>query len=72
VEDLQEALQICQDCRFSADLHRNLGLIYCRQGNIESGKRELQHALKLNPNDGDALKAIETLEAAPNSKSVAR
>ena len=72
VEDMKEALLICGGCPQGGQLHRNLGLIYCRQGDIESGKRELRLALKLNPNDGDALKAIETLEEAPNRQSVAR
>ncbi|MGD0126194.1 MAG: tetratricopeptide repeat protein [Terriglobia bacterium] len=31
IEDLKDALQIRGDCRFSADLHRNLGLVYCHK-----------------------------------------
>jgi tetratricopeptide (TPR) repeat protein len=35
IADLKEALQICGDCRFRANLHWNLGLIYCRKGDID-------------------------------------
>ncbi|MDA2930325.1 tetratricopeptide repeat protein [Acidobacteria bacterium AH-259-O06] len=60
---LQEALELCGECSQRATLHRNLGLIYCRQGDVENGERELRLALKLNPNDGEALKALEILQA---------
>jgi len=59
VADSKEALQICGDCRFAALLHRNLGLIYCRKGDIQDGKRELEAALKLKPNDPEARRALE-------------
>jgi tetratricopeptide (TPR) repeat protein len=65
IDDLKEALQICGDCRFSADLHRNLGLVYCHKGDIEDGKRELEAALKLKPDDADARKALEILSSLP-------
>jgi tetratricopeptide (TPR) repeat protein len=61
IEDLQEALQICSDCRFSADLHRDLGLIYCRKGDLQNGKRELEAALQLQPRDPDARQAMEVI-----------
>lgn len=59
IQDTKEALQICGDCRFGAALHRNLGLIYCRKGDIEDGKRELEAALKLKPDDQEARRALE-------------
>ena len=61
IEDLKEALQICGNCRFSAELHRNLGLVCCHKGDIEVGKRELETALKLKPDDDDARRALEIL-----------
>jgi tetratricopeptide (TPR) repeat protein len=69
IEDLKEALEICGDCRFSADLHRNLGLVYCHKGAIEDGKRELEAALKLKPDDADARKALEILSSLPGKRS---
>lgn len=66
VSQLKEALQLCGQCEQRAELHRNLGLIYCREGDMEGGARELRTALKLNPEDPDALKAIELLETAQN------
>ena len=72
VEDLNEALRICGVCRFSADLHRNLGLIYCRKGDVENGKRELETALKLRPDDSDARKALDVLASIPVKPVTAR
>ena len=72
IEDLREAMRICGDCRFSADLHRNLGLIYCRKGDVENGKRELEAALKLRPNDSDARHALEVLASLPVNAVTAR
>ncbi|PYV24731.1 MAG: hypothetical protein DMG27_12140, partial [Acidobacteria bacterium] len=72
IEDLNEALEICGDCRFSADLHRNLGLIYCRKGEVENGKRELEVALKLRPDDSDARQALDVLASLPVKPVTAR
>jgi Flp pilus assembly protein TadD len=63
VEQLHEALHVCGACWQLPVLHRNLGLTYARTGDIESALRELHVALKLNPNDSDASKAIEILES---------
>ena len=54
---------MCQDCRSRADLHKNLGLIYCRSGDLDNGERELRLALKLKPKDADVLNALATVEA---------
>ena len=59
VEDTKEALHLCGGCRIAAGLHRNLGLIYCRKGDLENGKRELEAALKLKPDDPEAQRALE-------------
>jgi tetratricopeptide (TPR) repeat protein len=69
VAQITEALELCKQCPQRADLHRNLGLIYCRKGDLENGYRELRIALKLRPDDADALKAIEILESAQKRKT---
>ena len=61
LEDLKQALELCGNCRFGADLHRNLGLVYLRTGDTPDGTRELEVALKLNPDDDDARKALEAV-----------
>ena len=58
LEDLKQALELCGNCRFGADLHRNLGLVYLRTGDTPDGTRELEVALKLNPDDDDARKIV--------------
>jgi hypothetical protein len=32
VTDMKEAIEICGNCRFIAQLHKNLGLIECQAG----------------------------------------
>lgn len=69
VEQLQEAFPTCGQCPRLPILHQNLGLIYCRKGDLADGKRELETALKLKPDDADALKALEILQSLPPVKS---
>jgi tetratricopeptide (TPR) repeat protein len=58
---LKKALESCEDCALAAALHKNLGLALCSNGNLDEGKRELQEALKLNPNDPDVVKALNVV-----------
>jgi len=46
IADLKEALQTCGRCSENTALHRDLGLIYCRKGGIEEGRRELKAAFE--------------------------
>jgi tetratricopeptide (TPR) repeat protein len=62
VAQLQEGLKICGDCSALALLHKNLGLIYCRSGDLKSGRVELLEALKLTPKDADITAALQLLE----------
>ena len=61
IADFKEAIGLCQQCASSADLHRNLGLIYILKGDLEDGKRELEAVLRIKPNDADAHKALQSL-----------
>jgi tetratricopeptide (TPR) repeat protein len=70
LQQMQEAIALCGQCEEAAHLHRNLGLMYCRTGNLEDGEKELRAALALNPDDVDAKKAIGVLQSlrAANGK----
>jgi tetratricopeptide (TPR) repeat protein len=57
----KEALENCGDCEIQAALHKNLGLVLCRAGNVQEGGTELRKALELNPNDPDVVKALSIL-----------
>jgi tetratricopeptide (TPR) repeat protein len=59
---MKEAIAVCGECAEAAHLHRNLGLMYCRTGNLEDGEKELRAALELDPNDVATKKTIDTLE----------
>ena len=65
VEQLQQSIKVCGQCKELPALHRNLGLIYARKGDIEDGKRELKMALKIDPQDADARQALHTLQSIP-------
>jgi len=65
VDQLQESIKTCRQCKQLPVLHRNLGLIFARQGDIEASRRELETALQIDPNDADAQKALELLRAIP-------
>jgi superkiller protein 3 len=62
VEQLQEAIKLCGQCKQLPVLHRNLGLIYARKGDIERAKGELRLALAANPQDADAANALSILD----------
>jgi tetratricopeptide (TPR) repeat protein len=62
VEQLQEALKLCEQCKQLPVLHRNLGLIYARRGDLEHAKGELRLALGANPQDADAANALRILD----------
>jgi len=62
IELMTEAIQLCGNCPQGAHLHRNLGLFYGRTGRIEEAEKELHTALKLDPQDVDAQKALSVLE----------
>jgi tetratricopeptide (TPR) repeat protein len=57
----RQALATCGECEAAAALHKNLGLAFCRSGDIPAGRAELEQARQLNPNDPDILKALEVL-----------
>lgn len=61
IAQLREALQICGQCISKADLYKNLGLIECQSGNLQSGEHDLQIALKDKPEDADIQKALKTV-----------
>ena len=62
IAHLQKAMDICGQCSENATLHRDLGLIYCRKGDLDKGRSELKAALALKADDADARKAMEILD----------
>jgi tetratricopeptide (TPR) repeat protein len=62
IAQLQEGLRICGDCSASALLHKNLGLVYCRSGDLKNGRVELLEALMSTPKDPDITAALQLLE----------
>ena len=69
IKQLQEAIRICGDCRSNADLHKNLGLISCQSGDLETGEKELRLALALKPDAHDIEEALAIAASARAAKS---
>jgi Flp pilus assembly protein TadD len=72
VEQLQEAIRICEECPARADLHKNIGLIYARSGDLEKARQELLAARKLKPADADIEKALAILQGLEEPASPGR
>ncbi len=64
VKTLVEATSLCHLCPSSAELHKNLGLIYCRIGLIGNGVRELKEAQRINQQDPDVSRTLSIIESA--------
>jgi tetratricopeptide (TPR) repeat protein len=69
VQELQESIAACGECKQLPILHRNLGLIYAREGEIKEAESELEAALKISPNDTDARTALEILRNLPKKSN---
>ena len=64
IAQLKEGLQVCGDCSALALLHKDLGLTYCRSGDLKNGLAELLEAKKLSPQDPDIDQAIRFAQSA--------
>ncbi len=61
ISQLQEGIKLCKDCSALPLLHKDLGLIYCRLGELENGKKELLIAQQMAPSDPDIQRALKIL-----------
>ncbi len=68
IGQLTEALQLCGECRVLPVLHKNLGLIYLRSGNLVDGEREIRTSLSLDSKDAEARSALDRLESLRNQQ----
>jgi Flp pilus assembly protein TadD len=60
---LKKAIDRCGECSVRPQLHKNLGLVYCRSGDLKDGKSELLQADKWLPGDADIAKALQFLKS---------
>jgi tetratricopeptide (TPR) repeat protein len=63
VSQMKEALTVCGNCSALAQLHKDLGLIYCRSGDFQSGREELLAAQKLSPDDQEIARSLQLLSS---------
>jgi tetratricopeptide (TPR) repeat protein len=63
IAQMKEGLQLCGDCSAKPQLHKDLGLIYCRSGDLKNGRAELLEASTLSPGDPDVKQALNIIAA---------
>lgn len=63
ISRLKEGIPLGGDCSALALLHKDLGLIDCRFGDLTNGLTELQEAQKLTPADPDVARRCATCKA---------
>ena len=63
VDQLLEAINVCGKCPTQALLHKNLGLIYARSGNLDKAEASLRVASALLPSDEDIETSLQLIVA---------
>ena len=61
IEQLREAIELCGECPSRAVLHKNLGLIHARSGDLERAESALRAASEMLPDDADIEKSLELI-----------
>lgn len=69
LSQLKEAIKACGQCQEIPTLHKNLGLIYARKGDVDDAVRELNLALKEDPRNADAQRALALLHQQKSTAS---
>jgi len=63
VGQLLEAIDVCGECPTEALLHKNLGIIYARSGNLDKAEASLRVASGLLPSDEDIKISLQLIAA---------
>ena len=61
IAQLREAIQTCADCPAKALLHKNLGLIYARSGDLANAEAFLTDATAMLPRDEDLARSLDLI-----------
>jgi tetratricopeptide (TPR) repeat protein len=61
IAQLRAAIEKCGECTAGPLLHKDLGLVYCRSGDLKNGESELQEAKKMMPDDKDIARTLEII-----------
>jgi tetratricopeptide (TPR) repeat protein len=63
-QQLKEAIDTCGECGVKAELHKNLGMIYCQSGDLDAGEKELRFAQASRAGDPEIERALELIARA--------
>jgi len=58
VSQLKEAIEVCGDCPTRFKLHKTLGLIYARSGELEKAEAALKTADRIEPGDPEVRESL--------------
>lgn len=61
IDRLEEAIQLCGDCRADGDLAKNLGLVLAKSGDMQRAELELRKARAKKPGDIEIVRALEMI-----------
>jgi tetratricopeptide (TPR) repeat protein len=67
IEQLQQALELCEACASAALLHKNLAFFYEQTGKFREAIEELQKVLAITPGDEKAQQALSDLRSLPSA-----
>jgi tetratricopeptide (TPR) repeat protein len=63
IEHLREAIEVCGECPTKALLHKNLGLIHARSGDLTRAETALRSASEMLPTDADIQRSLELISS---------
>jgi len=66
IRQLKEAIGICHGCQQEFLLHKNLGLIYARAGDLDKAEPELNLAAEIKPGDREVIQSLATISDLKN------
>ena len=66
IAQLGEAIEVCGECPAKALLHKNLGLIHLRSGDLERAESALRSASEMLPVDADIERSLQLISSYRN------
>ena len=63
IAHLREAIEVCGECPTKALLHKNLGLIHARSGDLERAESALRSASEMLPDDADVERSLQLIRS---------
>lgn len=72
ITQLEEAIDVCGQCPTQAPLHKNLGLIHARSGDLERTEAALRRAAEVLPADRDIDRSLRLIASYKRRQAASR